>query len=264
MVLGAGISYRQFEQLAKRAFVEEALGEPDIRGRTMNTSRVAVRTGMSRKEVARVRQELATNTLSDETYQVGRPARALQLWHSEPEFLDESGAPLDLSFDDQEPSFTTLVKRVGGDVPAGAVRAELLAAGGMIELPNGRLRAQKRFYVPAEFGEDLVVGFAFIVSPMLETLSHNLANPATAYIQRVAYSDHVPVRQVSAFRTFGHTQAGEFMHSMDQWLAAHEDKGGAVTEDINRRVGVGVFYFESAGAEPDRNKGAAPPTGSAP
>jgi len=245
--MGAGVSYSQFEEIAKKAFVEEALGEPDLRGRTTNTSRVAVRTGLSRKEVARVRQEILAKTKSVETYQIGRPARVLQLWHSDSEFLDENGSPSDLTFDADEPSFATLVKRVGGDVPAGAVRAELLSAGGMIELSNGRFRAQKRFYVPSDFGEDLVVGFAFIVAPMMETLSHNLGNSASAFIQRVAYSDHIPSGDVPLFRQFGHANAEDFMQGIDQWLASHESAGIAET-NIERRVGVGVFYFESAGA----------------
>jgi hypothetical protein len=250
MLLGAGVSYPQFEQLAKRAFIEEALGEPDLRGRTTNTSRVAVRTGLSRKEVAKVRQEILTSTLNVQTFQIGRPARALQLWHSEREFLNEKGNPLDLPFDDDEPSFTTLVKRVGGDVPAGAVRAELLAARGMTELPNGRFRAQQRFYIPSEFGEDLVVGLAFIVSPMLETLSHNLTSPPKAFFQRVAYSDHVPESDIGLFRAYGHADAAEFMERVDRWLAEHEDKAASVSENVDRRVGIGVFYFENPGARP--------------
>jgi hypothetical protein len=119
----------------------------------------------------------------------------------------------------------------------------------MIELPNGRFRVQKRFYVPSEFGEDLVVGFAFIVSPMLETLSHNLRHPSSAYIQRVAYSDHVPGTDVPSFREFGHGNAAEFMQGIDQWLTEHEVSGThSQSENIDRRVGIGVFYFENAGA----------------
>ncbi|MDH4312345.1 MAG: DUF6502 family protein, partial [Gammaproteobacteria bacterium] len=137
MLLGAGISYAQFEEVVKRAFVAQALGEPDAKGRTTNISRVAVRTGLSRKEVSRVRQLLeAPIRKDDSTIQIGIPARALQLWHSDRIFLSESGLPIDLPFDDGEQSFSGLVKRVGGDVPAGAVRAELLSAGGMVELPN--------------------------------------------------------------------------------------------------------------------------------
>jgi hypothetical protein len=118
----------------------------------------------------------------------------------------------------------------------------------MIELPNGRLRAQKRFYVPSDFGEDLVVGFAFIVAPMMETLSYNLRNPRAAFIQRVAFSDHIAGADVSSFREFGHVNAEQFMQGIDQWLATHEVAEPAETENVERRVGVGVFYFEGSGA----------------
>lgn len=245
MLMGAGISYSQFEEIAKRAFVGQALGEPDARGRTVNISRVAVRTGLSRKEVARVKLSLETlGHVEESTLQIGRPARVLQLWHSEPEFLDDQGAPIDLPFDDGHPTFSSLTKRVGGDVPAGAVRAELLSAGGMIELPNGRYRVQRRFFVPSALDENLVAGFAFIVAPLLETLRHNMAHPSEAFIQRVAYSDFLRANDRADFRQLGHDQAANLMNSVDRWLAEHE-VGGETSEDASRRVGVGVFYFET-------------------
>jgi Family of unknown function (DUF6502) len=244
MLLGAGISYSQFAEVAKRAFIEQALGEPDARGRTINVSRVAVRTGLSRKEVSRVRRLLETPVRGDDsTAHIGRPARALQLWHGEPAFIDEGGLPIDLPFDGGEPTFSSLVKLVGGDVPAGAVRAELLAAGGMVELPNGKFRVQKRFFVPSALDEDLIVGFSFIVAPLLETLSHNLDNPSAAFIQRVAYSDHLPQSAWAEFRNVSHMQAEGLVNSIDEWISSREDPSSA-SGDLPKRVGVGVFYFE--------------------
>lgn len=244
MLLGAGISYSQFEEVAKRAFVEQALGEPDAKGRTTNVSRVAVRTGLSRKEVSRVRRLLETRDRGDDSMvQIGRPARTLQLWHADPAFIDESGLPIDLPFDECEQSFSSLVKLVGGDVPAGAVRAELLAAGGMVELANGKFRVQKRFFVPSALDEDLIVGFSFIVAPLLETLSHNLDNPSAAFIQRVAYSDHLPQGALAEFRNVSHVQAEGLMNSIDEWISSREDPRSA-SGDLPRRAGVGVFYFE--------------------
>lgn len=245
MLLGAGISYLQFAEVAKRTFVEQALGEPDAKGRTTNVSRVAVRTGLSRKEVSRVRRLLETPVRTEESMiQIGMPARVLQLWHVERAFLGEGGLPIDLSFDEGEQSFSGLVKLVGGDVPAGAVRSELLAAGGMVELENGKLRVQKRFFVPSGLDEDLIVGLSFIVAPLLETLCHNLDDPSAAFIQRVAYSDYLPQGALAEFRNVSHVQAEGLMSSIDEWISAHEEFGNPSTT-LPRRVGVGVFYFES-------------------
>ena len=249
--MGAGINYAQFDELAKRAFVEESLGERDGRGRLTNVSRVSVRTGLSRKEVARLKAELQAKSPVNETvYQSGRPARVLQLWYSHPLFQVD-GRPIDLHFDEGDVNFTSLVRLVGGDVPAGAVRAELLSAGGMIELDDGLLRVCKRHFVPVELGEDLIVGFAFILAPLLETLEHNSSKPATAYIQRVAYSDNLPASEQGIFREIAHQRAEALVHHVDEWITAHEENPLTPTNG-NKRLGVGVFYFETDPPKSDR------------
>ena len=250
VLLGAGVSYAQFEELAKRAFVEQSLGERDGRGRITNVSRVAVRTGLSRKEVARIREILRSNGAHEDTvFRSGRPARVLQLWHSHPQFQGLDNKPVDLSFDEGEQSLTALVRLVGGDIPVGAVRAELLAAGGMIELPDGKLRVCRRHFVPVDFGEDLVVGFAFIVAPLLETLEHNASDPTTAFIQRVAYSDNLPQLEIQAFEALAHERAEQFVQGVDEWLTEHEENP-MKSDSSGKRVGVGVYYFESTSTGP--------------
>jgi hypothetical protein len=122
----------------------------------------------------------------------------------------------------------------------------LLAAGGIVELLNGKLRVQKRFFVPTDYGDDLIVGLAFIVAPMLETLSHNLDNPENAFIQRVTYSDHLPKEAAARFRTMSHVEASQLMQKVDEWLASHEEVHDHA-EDVSRRVGLAVSYFESRG-----------------
>jgi hypothetical protein len=244
VLMGAGISYAQFEELSKRAFVEQSLGERDSRGRLTNVSRVAVRTGLSRKEVARLKTYLQSDQPITETvYRSGIPARVLQLWHSHSDYQSD-GFPRDLTFDDGQSSFASLVRLVGGDVPGGAVRAELLAAGGIVELPNGLLRVCKRHFVPVDLGEDLVVGFAFIVGPLLESLEHNSINPGEAYIQRVAYSDNLPIAARANFKRLAHERAADLVQTADAWLTTNEESPLTMVTD-GRRLGVGVFYFET-------------------
>jgi hypothetical protein len=112
-------------------------------------------------------------------------------------------------------------------------------------MPNGKFRVQKRFFVPSTLDEDLIVGFSFIVAPMLETLSHNLDNPSAALIQRVAYSDHLSPSELSEFRRISHSQAENLMNSIDGWVSAHESSESDAGE-VSKRVGVGVFYFETS------------------
>ena len=78
ILLRSGITYRQFADIAKLAFVQEAFSEPERTGAKTNISRVAVQTGMSRKDVARVEASLggtkARNLMAQPTIPVHRPA----------------------------------------------------------------------------------------------------------------------------------------------------------------------------------------------
>lgn len=264
MLLRSGIGYRQFSELAKTAFMQEALGERDSRGRTTNVSRVAVRTGLSRKEVARLRTRLASGAAcgkcdGDSVYHSNHAARVLQLWYSDSRFLTSSGSPMALPFGGDEPSFSSLVRAAGGDVPPGAVRAELSDASSIFEAEDGLLQPVKRYFVPADVGEELVVGFAHIVTPVLEGLARNTDIACTQpFIQRLAYSDRLMPSTVPHFREVARDRASEFVQIIDDWLSSHEMRNELIAGD-NCRVGLGVFYYE--GQPPLEHPAAAEVTG---
>lgn len=249
MLLRAGVSYSQFEDVAKLAFVQEALGGRDARGRTTNVSRVAVRTGISRKEVSRLRDSIeraGAGRLTNPAHKFhsNQAARVLQFWHSDGEYLQPNGAPRELPFDSGLVSFSGLVKRVGGDIPAGAVRAELINAGAILELSDGCLRAVKRYFIPADIGEDLYIGFGQIVAPLLEALAHNTSAPkADAYVQRVAYSEGLSPEMRVQLRAYSSSLAANLVHDVDDWIGEKE-LPESQAENIRERVGVGVFYYE--------------------
>ena len=57
-LLHRGISYREFEEIARNAYVKVASDEYGIRGRPTNASRIAAMTGIPRKDVTRIRESL--------------------------------------------------------------------------------------------------------------------------------------------------------------------------------------------------------------
>jgi hypothetical protein len=255
VMLRSGIGYRQFAEMAKVAFVQEALGDKDVRGRMTNLSRVAIRTGLSRKEVSRLRarvEELAraTRSAQEVDYHSGHAARVLQLWHADARFLDSGGFPKELSFAAPGVSFSTIVRAAGGDVPPGAVRAELLEANAIVELGNGALKPTKRYFVPANVGEELIVGFTHIVLPVLEGLARNTDDQCQLpFIQRLAYSDRLLPAALPLFREIARDRASGFVQSVDDWLSSNELSSEA---DVDRqyRVGLGVFYYEGVPSDP--------------
>lgn len=251
MMLRSGIGYTQFADLAKMAFVEEALGDRDMRGRATNLSRVAIRTGISRKEVSRIKSLLSTQHIEKksaraESSESGHAARVLQLWHADKRFIDKFGHPRDLPFGGDGVSFSSLVKAAGGDVPPGAVRAELVDAAAAVETGDGFLRALKRHFVPADVAEDLLVGFTHFVTPVLAGLARNTErNCDQPFIQRLAYSDRLTEEALPLFREISQDRTSSFLQGIDDWLSANESNLESNEAGLHR-VGLGVFYYEAA------------------
>lgn len=249
-MLRSGIGYAQFAEMAKRAFVEEALGERDTRGRVTNLSRVSIRTGISRKEVARIRSDILDRTQQlteppNDTANSGQAARVLQLWHADSRFVDSTGNPRDLPVGGDGVTFSSLVRAAGGDVPPGAVRAELVDAGAVAELDDGRIRPTKRYFVLADVGEDLLVGFTHFVSPVLAGLARNTDRDCSQpFFQRLAYSDRLTANSVPVFREISKELSSSFLQTVDDWLSINESNLD-LPEGGLHRVGVGVFYYES-------------------
>lgn len=255
LLLRSGINYRQFDAVAKRAFVREAIGENDSRGRSVNTSRVAVKTGLSRKDVKRIRDSLSNSShesMGAIADQSGPLARVLHAWHVDQRFIDENGNPRDLDFQNDDDGFSALVRAVAGDVPPGAVRVELKRAGAIVELECGRFRLVKRYYVPGSFDEKAITVMSGMLFPLAMGIAHN-ANPDRAsegFIQRFAYSDGLNSTLVPEFRRWSRMEATKFIEAMDDWLARNESpaQGGDRHAD-GVTTGIGVFYYEGPNAE---------------
>jgi hypothetical protein len=254
-MLRSGVGYRQFAELAKLAFVQEASGEKGSRGRQTNLSRVAIRTGISRKEVARLQSQIegrsdASSTARGVDFHSVHAARVLQLWHSDPRFIDSDGSPKKLPFADDGIDFSSIVKAAGGDVPPGAVRAEMLSANAVVEFDDGTLKPTKRYFVPADVGEELLVGFTHMVIPVLEGLARNTDYRCTdPFIQRLVYSDRLAPRVVPLFRKQARERVSDFVQSVDDWLSSNEIPDSQVHSPY--RYGVGVFYYEGLPSVPE-------------
>ena len=92
-LLKVGVGYREFSEIAKTAFVQTASQDYGLRGRPTNISRVAVMTGLTRKEVSRIRNKAGSSaeTVVMKTTPV---SQVLHRWHTDREFLNSSGMPM--------------------------------------------------------------------------------------------------------------------------------------------------------------------------
>jgi len=248
VLLTFGIDYRDFAEIAKSAFVHVASEDYGLRGRPTNISRVAVMTGLTRKEVRRLRKK------ASEKEELANTRRTpmndvLYRWHNDADFCMESGRPRRLSFDEGSNSFTDLARKVIGDVPPGAVRTELIRVGAIAADEKGRLCAIKDSQSSSQELNELAEGFENILHPAAITLAHNFGYPGSndvwptgvAVAMKVSDSDVDRLRQICSKRS------AKFVGTFEDLFAAHEVfTEDAPNDDAQRAVGISVLYFEDA------------------
>jgi len=248
ILLNSGVGFKEFAELAKTAFVDVATQDYGIRGRPTNISRVAVMTGLTRKEVRRLRDKIDTGEPVSQLA-ITPLARVLRRWFSERPYIDEAGKPIPLNFDGEGPTFTKLVREFGGDIPPGAMRTEFKRVGAVVQDEGGRLVPTRRIARPPE-GEDRVATCLLHgVYPLLSTISHNLQRPAgtDTWPQITAYSK--PIRKSDAGRLFRISQdrLEEAAASFDDLFVAYESLYEAPVSESDvdlTSIAVGLFYFE--------------------
>lgn len=249
MLLRFGVGFREFSEVAKVAFVDVASSEYGLRGRPTNISRVAVMTGLTRKEVRRLRDKLEAGhqTVSLRSTPL---SEVLHHWHSEKEFLDETGSPAVLPFSGDSPTFSELVKKFGGDIPAGAMRTELKRIEAIEEQENGDLKLVKRSVAPHGLDEKMMVSLIHGAYPMLATIAHNIDpnRKEDTWPQITAFTRHVRKSDLARIRRISKDRLTDIAFTFDDLFMAYETLHENEDEDADQNlVAVGTFYFEESG-----------------
>ncbi|MFO1427449.1 MAG: DUF6502 family protein [Steroidobacteraceae bacterium] len=247
LLLSSGVSWKEFADLAKAKYVEIATEEYGKGGRPTNVSRVAILTGLDRRDVRKLRAQPVSAPEDARSY-TSKATQVLSAWFHDRQFLGDDGQPLPLpregaaSDEGDAPSFALLVRRYAPALPPVAIAKELLAAAAIEELADGRLRALQRYYVPQQLDAAKIRLFGSIASDFLATLEHNLSQvpPAAPRFERRAISVRVHPRALPQFRELLQRAGQEFLVRMDDWLTAHEVPPGAPAI----RVGVGLYQIE--------------------
>lgn len=247
-LLAGGIGYREFSEITKKAFVDVATQDFGIRGRPTNISRVAVMTGLTRKEVRRIRK--ATDEYPSHIDVKDTPiAQILHRWHTDSEFLKDNGEPRSLVYDKGRGSFASLVKKYGGDVPPGAMRTELERIDAIETLEDQTIRPTTRITYNVDLHDKLVGGLTKILYPASLNLVHNLRRSVDTdwWANMLTHTNYIKSSDRGRFMRISNDRIKEFAKSVDDLQSGFEaaynvDQDGEPSD--SRTVGVGVFYFE--------------------
>jgi hypothetical protein len=157
-------------------------------------------------------------------------------------FLDSLGQPLELSREGKGNSFQELVRRYGGDVPAGALLAELMRTGAVVALDNQKLRVTTRFFLPKGAADLFVNAVSFSLENLAHTTSQNVIEAEKTnrkLMERYVWSDRIDEETAAKFQELAKEKSIALLEFLDDWIAANE-----VPETTGARVGLGLYIID--------------------
>jgi hypothetical protein len=248
LMIDHGLQHQAMVEMLKKALVEEAVAQfAPSRGSASDT-RIALQTGVHRKDVRRIREDASAAATVPAMMSVA--SQVVARWISEPRFLSADRKPLPLARtprvgDPGKPDFTTLVAEVSRDVGARAVLDELERMGVVFISVDGWVSLKDTAFVPQEgMGE----AFHFVAA----NLGDHMATVASNVSPRRSAD---PMLDQSAFAAgLSRQQAAEleraaralWKDALQQFLlsAAVAEERSALEEGAKHRVRFGAYFFQ--------------------
>ena len=253
LMLQSGISYSEFASVAKSVFVQTATAEYKRRGRPANFSQVSAMTGISRKEVSRMRKSESQGRWTPSME--ASPVNAiLHEWHFDPDFSDGAGNARALPFEGPQ-SFSALVSRYVGDIPAGAMRSTLQKAGLLTQESDGRLSVSQPFFYPRTFDEHNIGQLGFSMSNLGATIVYNATlhqradlsddkKTELSRLERGVWSAYLDEAGTARFKAWVNLAAPRFLEEANHVIGEAELPRSQRGTRPPRAVGVSVFFHE--------------------
>ena len=248
LLISQGVSHGDFSEAAKDVYVEVAIRHFD-KSAKVNQSRIAILTGLTRKEVKNV----IDRAMRSEPYgkNFSRPSRVLAGWHSDPRYLGPYGVPLEIPYESTvsggTPSFVDLVRTYSGDMAPRPMLKELMRIGAVVESENKNLKVLRRDFIPEALSGELVERMGEVTHNFFSTAARNIEKkgPEDGLFERIVFAENgVTPNTVVLFNEFVKKRGQEFLEELDNWLVAREK----LEKDVPRSVqtGFGMYHYIEA------------------
>lgn len=184
VLLRHSLSYAEFNQIARKLFVDTVMKEAEFRlprRRKQYKARVALLTGLCRKEVCRL-LEMPRPSENPALESGNRAQRVLSAWLADPRYTDAQGNPVPLPFRAPQGrrSFYELATEFSGDIPPRAILDELRRTGVCSTGDDDHIEILNSDYVVRVFDVEIMTAAAMRGAAALAKIDLALSPPELA------------------------------------------------------------------------------------
>lgn len=247
ILLRHGITYSELSEVLKTVFVETAAQEFRVPGKKMSKARIAIVTGLTRKEVHRLAEVGAEGRFTTRTNS-SRIGRVLTGWHTDPDFTGPYGMPLELQYDSNvsaDVTFVQLVQRFSGDMTPRAMLDELMRVEAVVETDQNWFKVVRREYVPILLAPEFLERVGSVIHNFVHTIETNMRKEAPGkgrFERSVWRPGGIKATDLARFDIYVREKCQGLLDDLDNWLSKLEgpdEKSG----DKVIHSGVGIYHY---------------------
>jgi len=245
ILLRNGVSCKDFEELVRKAYVDEAFTLSEEKQAKTTVSSVSAQTGLSRKEVKRLK-ELNLDEPNASKQKYNRATRVISGWVNDPSFIDPLGHPKPLKLNNNDTNdFATLVKLYSGDITPKAM-LDLLLEAECVQVQQDSVQLIKPAYLPGNDSTEVAFILGNDANELIQTIGHNMScESENKRFQRKVSTTKLAKDAKEAFQQISAKHAQALLEELDAWLLEHE----ASSPEESQYVSLGIYYYESKNNE---------------
>lgn len=240
ILLRNGVSCKDFEELVRKAYVDEAFALSEEKQVKTTVSSISAQTGLSRKEVKRLK-ELNSNGSNTNKQKYNRATRVISGWVNDSQFMDHEGKPKPLKLNNTDTSsFNHLVKLYSGDITPKAM-LDLLQEAECIQTIQNSVHLVKQAYLPGNDSTEVAFILGNDANELIQTIGHNMNHQdQDKRFQRKVSTTKLAKSAKETFKQMSAKYAQALLEELDAWLLEHE----ADTTEESQYVSLGIYYYE--------------------
>jgi hypothetical protein len=251
-LLHEGVAYPRFANALKKTFLDAAPGVLEAGEARVNDSSISTLTGVHRKDV---REWRAVGQPLPQAKTFGAVMEVFTRWANDPEFCDRKGHPRVLDRNGGPGSFEALAQSVSNDVRPHALLQEMLRLGlvrhtePVADGDDKQLCLCADALVPKAGTAEMLQLFADNVGDHLAAAASNLRGAEAPMLEQSVFADDLRPESAAALGALARQVWAKAFHEIvtEATTLNAQDQG---QEDANRRVRIGMYFYQGPKVEP--------------
>ena len=254
LLISNGITYPVLNDLLKELFVEVAETDFKLAGKQQTDSRINFLTGIHRKDVRRLRNQLLNEVAPVETSSLS--ALLISRWLADPKYCDDQNQPLALPRlikQGGEISFEGLVVSINKDIRSRAILDEWLNMNIVSLNEDDCICLNQKAFIPQQGYEEKAWFFGENLHDHIAAAAHNLKGDTPPFIERAVYYDQLTAESVKELAELSEKLGMETLISVNSRALALQNKDKE-SQKAMHRMRLGLYFYKTIDDDSDKNE----------